>query len=154
MSGPYNIVYSGRFAFPTAPDVLWAMIEEPRNFERWWGWLHDLESTDEHITTGSVLTGVVDPPVPFTMQVRVTIDQYEPGRRIVASVGGDLQGPANLEISAPAGGNGTHVAIGWDVEMKQRRMRVAARVARPLLQWGHDRVVEAAVRGFGCQLPR
>jgi hypothetical protein len=46
------------------------------------------------------------------------------------------------------------VAIGWDVEMMQRRMRMAARVARPLLQWGHDRVVEAAVRGFRRQLTR
>jgi len=30
----------------------------------------------------------------------------------------------------------------------QRPMRVAARVAYPVLRWGHDRVVDATVAGF------
>jgi hypothetical protein len=32
--------------------------------------------------------------------------------------------------------------------MMQRPMRVAARVASPVLRWGHDRVVDATVAGF------
>jgi hypothetical protein len=32
--------------------------------------------------------------------------------------------------------------------MMQRPMRVAARVAPPVLRWGHDRVVDATVAGF------
>jgi hypothetical protein len=38
--------------------------------------------------------------------------------------------------------------------MMQRPMRLAARVAYPLLRWGHDRVVEATVAGFRRQLAR
>ena len=32
--------------------------------------------------------------------------------------------------------------------MMQRPMRLAARVAHPVLRWGHDRVVEMTVNGF------
>jgi hypothetical protein len=36
--------------------------------------------------------------------------------------------------------------------MMQRPMRIAARVAYPLLRWGHDRVVDATVDGLRRQL--
>ncbi|MBV8950504.1 MAG: hypothetical protein JOZ99_06495 [Actinobacteria bacterium] len=152
MSGRYGIAYHGAFTFPLAPQRLWALIEDPANFERWWGWLHDVHCTDPLITAASVLTGVVDPPVPFSMRVRVTIDECEPARHIAASVGGDLRGTAGLDIDGDGGD--ASVAIGWDVEMMQPQMRVASLVARPVLQWGHDRVVEAAVRGFRRELTR
>jgi carbon monoxide dehydrogenase subunit G len=152
MSGRYEISYQGSFVFPVAPVELWALIERPENFEQWWGWLHDVECSDERLVTGSVLTGTIDPPVPFTMRARLAIDECRPVQRIVASVKGDIEGSAKLEVGTAE--RGTRAAIGWDVEMKQREMRLAARFARPVLQWGHDRVVEAAVRGFARQLTR
>jgi hypothetical protein len=36
--------------------------------------------------------------------------------------------------------------------MMQRPMRLASRFGRPLLQWGHDRVVESTVDGFRHRL--
>lgn len=150
MSGRFDISFDGSFHFPVAPGELWALIEDPRNFGHWWSWLHNVECTDRRIVAGSVLTGVVDPPVPFTMWAEVVIDECERLRHISASVSGDIKGAARLDTSAAPGG--TQVEIGWAVEMMQRRMRVAALVARPLLQWGHDRVVEAAVSGFSRRL--
>jgi hypothetical protein len=38
--------------------------------------------------------------------------------------------------------------------MMQRPMRIAARVAHPILCWGHDRVVEATVQSFSRVLER
>ncbi len=150
MSGRFDISYAGSFRFPVAPEELWTLVEDPGHFEQWWGWLHEVECSDPRIVSGSVLTGVIDPPVPFAMWTQVVIDEYERLRHITASVTGDIKGAAHLDTSAAAGG--TQVEIGWDVEMMQRRMRMAALVARPLLQWGHDRVVEAAVRGFSRRL--
>jgi hypothetical protein len=43
---------------------------------------------------------------------------------------------------------GTRASVSWQLEMTQPRMRAAARVVRPILRWGHDRVVDAAARGF------
>jgi hypothetical protein len=38
------------------------------------------------------------------------------------------------------------------MEMRQPAMRLAGRIGRPLLQWGHDRVVEMTVAGFRRQI--
>jgi len=64
-------------------------------------------------------------------------------RRIEAKVHGDLEGSALLTLEAHDGG--TRADVSWRIEMTQRRMRVAARLAGPLLRWGHDRVVAATV---------
>jgi hypothetical protein len=61
-------------------------------------------------------------------------------------VHGDLEGPARLVLGAVD--SGTVAEVSWTVEMTQRTMRLAARVAHPLLRWGHDRVVEATIDGY------
>ncbi len=38
--------------------------------------------------------------------------------------------------------------VAWTMEMRQPAMRLASRIGRPVLQWGHDRVVEMTVAGF------
>jgi dihydrofolate reductase len=43
---------------------------------------------------------------------------------------------------------GTRVAVAWSLEMRSLPLRFAARVAYPLMRWGHDQVVEMAVAGF------
>ena len=63
----------------------------------------------------------------------------------------DLSLSMPKELGGP-GGHGTTASVGWSLEMRQLPMRVAARVAYPLLRWGHDRVVEATVRAFRAQL--
>jgi len=48
---------------------------------------------------------------------------------------------------------GTRVRVEWTLLMASKPMRVAARVARPLVLWGHDRMVEIAVAGIAGRLP-
>jgi hypothetical protein len=98
------------------------------------------------LKAGSVLEGTVTPPLPYRMRVQVTIDRCRPRERIDATVRGDLTGHAVLTL-APVDA-GSEVAVTWTIEMRQRAMRAVARVAHPLLRWGHDRVVESTVAGF------
>ena len=146
-SSPYVVDYRGRFAFPLPPRALWDEIERLDRFERWWSWLGDFAVEGEGLRAGTVLRGTVAPPLPYRMRLAVRLVDCEPPRRIEASVLGDLEGPARLTL-APAADGGTHVDVAWRVEMRQPVMRVAARVAHPLLRWGHDRVVEATAAGF------
>jgi hypothetical protein len=67
-------------------------------------------------------------------------------RLIEAAVRGDLYGRAALRLEDVD--DGTRVAVAWSLEMRSAPLRVAARVAYPLLRWGHDRVVDMAVSGF------
>jgi hypothetical protein len=84
------------------------------------------------------------------MRIQVELTQCDPPRRIEALIHGDLEGEASLELRAR--GIGSSVEMAWKVEMMQRSMRLADRMAHPLLQWGHDRVVEVTVAEFRKKL--
>jgi hypothetical protein len=147
---PYVIDYSSQFRFPVTPDVLWAALGDSDEFETWWGWLTELKVEGYGLQVGSVLTGVVTPPLPYRMQLRVVVVGCEPGELLEAEVHGDLEGHARLVLE-PEGAE-TIAAVAWTVEMQQRSMRLAARVAAPVLRFGHDRVVEVTVAGFRRKL--
>lgn len=143
---PYVIDYRGTFDFDLPPEAMWAALEHSERFEGWWGWLHEFRLDGGALASGSVLNGVVSPPVPYEMRIRVLLDHCTRPERIDASVHGDLEGTAHLLFTPQ--GPGTRADVAWTVEMKQRPMRIAARLASPLLRWGHDRVVEITVAGF------
>ena len=140
------ITYRRCYRFDLAPDRLWDRIEEFDQFEHWWPWLTEFRSEGLGLSAGSVLHGVVTPPLPYRMRLRVELVDCERPHSIDATVGGDLIGDARLRLHHDGGGTSAEVA--WTVEMLQPAMRLASRIGRPLLQWGHDRVVEMAVVGF------
>lgn len=146
----YLMDYEGRFSFPAHPAEVWAAMERLDLFEHWWGWLGDLKVDGDGLRAGSVLRGTVAPPVPYRMRVAIELNRCVPESLIVASVSGDLAGDANLSLRPIDGG--TMAEVAWSLEMRQVPMRVAARVAYPLLRWGHDRVVEATVTAFRSNL--
>jgi hypothetical protein len=146
----YVIDYSGRFVFSAGPDEMWGSIERVDQFERWWGWLGELKVDEGGLKTGSVLRGTVAPPVPYRMRVSVELTHCVAPHEIDAAVTGDLEGEAHLRLRPDRAG--TVAEVDWSLEMRQRPMRLAARVCYPLLRWGHDMVVDATVRGFRSQL--
>lgn len=144
---PTVIAYRGAFDFLLPPEQLWDTLAQPQRFESWWGWwLRDFALDGGGLVDGAVLRGVVRPPVPYQMRVEVRLERCDRPRRIDAVVGGDLRGPAHLELHRTEAG--TRAEVDWQVEMMQRAMRIASRVAHPLLRFGHDRVVDATVAGF------
>jgi uncharacterized protein YndB with AHSA1/START domain len=149
---PAVITYHRGYRFDLAPDRLWDQIEEVDQFERWWPWLSDFRIEGDGLSTGSVLFGAVTPPLPYRMRLRVELVDCDRPYAIDATVGGDLVGEARLRLH-PAG-TGTLADVAWTVEMCQPAMRVASRIGRPVLQWGHDRVVEMTVTGFRRRIER
>lgn len=145
---PYVIDYRGRFDFAVPPEEMWAALEQAERFEGWWGWLREFRLEGAGLSSGSVLHGLVSPPVPYAMRVRVVLDRCRRPECIDATVAGDLEGSARLVLHRRGDGAGTSAEVAWSVEMMQRPMRIAARVAAPLLRFGHDRVVDATVAGF------
>jgi uncharacterized protein YndB with AHSA1/START domain len=150
ITGPPVIEYRRSFTFGVPPDMVWATIERTGEFEAWWGWLGDFRLEGACLQAGSVLVGVVSPPLPYQMRIRVELRRCVRPSTIVATVHGDLEGDARLDLER--GGEGTVASVAWTIEMMQRPMRMAARLAYPVLCWGHDRVVDATVHGFRRQL--
>jgi len=143
---PYVIDYDATFTFPVSVAVLWATMVQVDRFSSWWSWLREFSVEGKGIARGTVLHGVVAPPLPYRMRLEILIDECVPERRITALVHGDLQGAARLTFDGDDAETRAHAM--WTIEMMQRPRRVAASVAYPLLRWGHDRVVDATVEGF------
>lgn len=143
---PTVIDYRQRFRLEAPPAVVWEALSEPRRFESWWGWLGEFTIDGGGLVDGAVLSGLVSPPVPYRMRVTVLLENCVAPTRIDAVVHGDLEGTAVLRLDPDGGATSAEVA--WRIEMMQRPMRLAARVAGPLLRWGHDRVVDMTVAGF------
>ncbi len=140
------LTYRNGFGFDLAPERLWDRIEQVDQFERWWPWLSDCQIQGNGLSPGSVLSGVVTPPLPYRMALRIELVSSERPHAIDATVSGDLVGVAALRMRPEQ--RGTWVDVAWTVEVQQPAMRLAARIGRPLLQWGHDRVVEMTVAEF------
>jgi carbon monoxide dehydrogenase subunit G len=144
------IDYRGTFRFDVPPDEVWAALEHTGEFEQWWAWLGDFRLDGPGLQAGSVLIGVVSPPLPYRMRIRVELERCARPSAIDAAVHGDLEGRAHLDLTPD--GDGTLASVTWTIEMMQRPMRAAARFASPLMSWGHDRVVDATVNGFRRRL--
>lgn len=150
VTGAPVIEYQRSFRFGVPPDAMWAVIERTEEFEAWWGWLGEFRLEGPGLQAGSVLAGVVSPPLPYRMRIRVELQSCARPSSIVATVHGDLEGHARLDLEQE--GEGTVASVAWTIEMMQRPMRMAARVAYPVLRWGHDTVVYATVHGFRRRL--
>ena len=150
MSRKPLITYRRDYEFPDPPSDLWDAIGEVDQFEDWWSWLEEFRLEGDTLQKGSVLHGVVAPPLPYRMRIQVEVTECRAPRRMEALIHGDLEGEASLDIRPV--GTGSSVEVAWTVEMMQRPMRLASRFGLPLLQWGHDRVVETTVAGFRRRL--
>jgi uncharacterized protein YndB with AHSA1/START domain len=142
--------YRRAYDFPVSPEELWDVMGEVDHFEAWWPWLEEFRLDGGSLKKGAVLHGVIAPPLPYRMRIQIELTRSEPPHLIEALIHGDLEGEASLHLVAR--GEGSSVEVAWTVEMMQRPMRVADRMAHHLLQWGHDRVVEITVAGFRRRL--
>jgi uncharacterized protein YndB with AHSA1/START domain len=132
------------WTFDVPPGELWAVLERTGEFRRWWPWLRELSG--DGLVPGGRSRCVVRAPIPYTLRFTVAVAELVPGRLVGAEVDGDLAGPARLEI-APADGGST-VRLAWEMELRRPVLRAAARVGRPVMEWGHDWVVGTGVEQF------
>lgn len=141
-----RVDFQDTFWFPVSPSQLWAAAEQFELFQVWWGWLGDFRADTAGLVAGNELHGLVVPPVPYRLRVDIRLQRCERPRLVEAAVGGDVHGWAELRLEDAGGG--TRASLAWSLQMHSAPLRVAARVAYPLLRWGHDRVVDMAVAGF------
>ena len=131
--------------FAADPPEVWAAITRTDEYSRWWPWLRELSG--DGLVPGGRSTCVVRAPVPYTLRLTVTVRELVPEERVEALVDGDLAGPARLEVGPGADG-GSAVRLAWELELRRPVLQVAARIGRPLMEWGHDWVVTNGVEQF------
>jgi hypothetical protein len=146
----YVIGYQGRFHLPAPPMSVWSVLEDLDGFADKAAWLARLDIDGCGLQDGSVVGATIATPLPYQIRVRLELDSCTPGHHIDARVEGDLKGVARLTLDAEVGG--TRADLAWTFEIRQALMRATARVAYPIVRWGHDVVAEATIRSFADYL--
>ncbi len=90
--------HRGGYSFGLDPEQLWVQLEDVDQFEGWWPWLTEFRLEGNGLTAGSVLSGVVTPPLPYRMRRADRTGPVRPPRAIDATIDGDLTGDARLRI--------------------------------------------------------
>lgn len=139
---PYEFDRSWRFDVPR--DELWDVFAGTERYRRWWSWLREFDSPA--LEPGAVARCVIGPPLPYALHLRIAVTGVEPGESLTADVDGDLAGPARLDVDEA--GTGSVARLSWSLEPRRPLLRRASRVARPVLEWGHNWVVANGVQQF------
>ena len=129
------------FLFDHQPAVVWAALSSPAEYPRWWTWLRAIDA--EGLTEGTTARCLIRAPVPFALHLDLHIERVVPERRIEVRAGGDLRGPAVLELDEHP--QGAAARLTWDLEPRRVPRFLSS---GPLLRWGQDWVVETGVRQF------
>ncbi|MCZ7531134.1 MAG: SRPBCC family protein [Acidimicrobiia bacterium] len=141
----HRFPFDGVFEVDATPQLCWDALTRTDEYTDWWPWLRELD-TDGGLEAGAVAHGVIKAPLPYTLEVDITVAHVEPSRRLDARISGDLAGPAALELNEHP--DGTGIRITWDLELRAPLLRSLATVARPVMLWAHDRIIETGFEQF------
>lgn len=127
------------------PPEVWADVVDVAAYRRWWPWLR--VDGPRRVLTGQTLSVSIPSPFGYRLRVELTPVEVAEARSVAMAVAGDLRGIGALTVTS-AGPGASEVEITWDVEIVRPVLRVVGFLGRPLLEWGHRRVMARAVRGY------
>ena len=142
MGRPFTFDRSWDFDLP--PDELWAVLARTDDYPRWWSWLDGFSA--DGLRVGGSARFSVRPPLPYLLHVTVDVDEVVEPTFVAVTIGGDVHGPARLEVRPD--GDGTRARLAWELELQRPMLVALERVARPAMVWGHDTVVGLGIRQF------
>lgn len=132
------------YRFDLAIDELWARISDVGEYRRWWPWLRSFEA--DALAAGEIWQCTVQPPVPYALRFGIVLDRVEEPALVTASIEGDITGVAQLDLRPVDGGSEVHLVS--TLAPGNRYLRAVARVARPVVRFGHDWVLDTGARQF------
>lgn len=138
-----------RWSFGVCSGALWDEISTVDRYRTWWPWLRRFEAGA--LQAGQTWACVVQPPLPYSLRFTVGLDEVVPQRLVTATITGDVTGTARLEVAeTEAGCDARLVSL---LAPGNRVLRAVALVARPMVRYGHDWVLDTGARQFAARFP-
>ena len=134
------------WSFEVGVDRLWDRFTTVEQYADWWPWLHAFDPVGG-FRAGASWRCVVAPPLPYVVRFTVRLDRVEEGRRVDASVRGDVRGDATLTVGDDGRGGST-ARLRSELAPANPVLRGVGLVARPMVEWGHDWVLDQGLRQF------
>jgi uncharacterized protein YndB with AHSA1/START domain len=126
------------------PGRLWEVLEDVDGYPSFWPWLRSFDG--RRLATGERWRGVIDVAGPLRLAVTITLTEVVAPRCVAARLDGDLSGTARIELADA----GLHLTASLVPE--RRALRLLTRLARPLAQASHDRVIARAIAQLTAHL--
>jgi hypothetical protein len=136
-----------RYEFAVGPDELWTAFTRVEDYRSWWPWLRRFEAGG--FEPGERWRCTVQPPLPYVLRFDVTLVEVEPHRFVTASVSGDIVGEARIDVRAT--GTGSEVRLVSALSPSNPMLRAIATMARPVVRFGHDWVLDTGLRQFASR---
>jgi hypothetical protein len=140
-----------RWSFDVGAEELWERIADTGRYADWWPWLHSFDP-GPGMVEGAEWACVVSPPLPYVVRFTLHIESVDEGRRIESTVDGDIGGTATLTIDEPADDGelaaGATARLESSLHPRNPLLRGFGVVARPLVEYGHDWVLDQGRRQF------
>lgn len=134
------------WAFDMGTSDLWSVIAHTHSYPVWWSWLRSFDGSAGFVP-GAEWRCVVAPPLPYVVRFTIHFDEVMPARLVDTHVTGDIAGAARLELVEPTPGR-CLARLRSSLAPSNRALRGFGRVARPLVEWGHDWVLDQGCRQF------
>ena len=144
MANGVRVVSDRRYTFSVDPEQFWTLIADVDSYRLWWPWLRSFDA--EGLDPGERWRCTVQPPVPYRVRFAVTIDEIVASSSISTTITGDIVGVARLDIAPRP--DGCEIRLRSELGPDSRVLRVVAATARPLVNFGHNWVLDTGARQF------
>lgn len=134
-----------RFHFELTAEEFWSRISDVDAYRDWWPWLRRFDA--RALAPGETWACAVKPPLPYILRFALELDDVVPCRSITGRIHGDITGTAGLEVDERDAG--CDVRLTSELAPDNRYLAAVARVARPVVRFGHDWVLDTGARQFG-----
>jgi uncharacterized protein YndB with AHSA1/START domain len=136
-----------RFHFDVPRVAFWAAVAAVEDYRGWWPWLRLFEARS--LTAGDVWTCQVQPPLPYALRFTLRLEEVVPVQLIRATVSGDLDGEATLEVLEDASEpNSCQVRLRSALTPAATLPRLVATAAPGVARFGHDWILDTGIRQF------
>lgn len=132
------------YQLPLPPSELWAAVAQVEDYRTWWPWLREFDAA--HLAGDEVWRCLVQPPLPYRVRFDVALEEVRAPTTVRASITGDVVGAAHLEIREHAVGSEARLVS--SLEPGSGLLKAVARLAAPLVRYGHDWVLDSGARQF------
>ena len=133
-----------RYRFAVPPEELWAGFVRTDEYRSWWPWLRTFDGDGFH--EGARWRCEVQPPLPYSLRFELQLEEVVAPRFVTATVTGDIAGHAAIDLTATPGGSELRLVATLGPEAAV--LRAIARVAHPMVRFGHDWVIDTGLRQF------
>jgi uncharacterized protein YndB with AHSA1/START domain len=133
-----------RYRFAVGPEELWSALTRVEDYRSWWPWLRHFDGSA--FAAGERWACVVQPPLPYSLRFTISLREVVAPRFVTATIEGDIGGEARIDVSGSGAASELHLVS--RLAPITGVMRRIARVARPVVRFGHDWVLDTGFRQF------